>query len=76
MSIAFSPDGKTLASGSADEKVMLWKVPENNDEMAKAEDLDSNQLIKDGCKLAVSYLHSNPNVSENDKFLCDKIDVQ
>jgi WD40 repeat protein len=76
LSIAFSPDGKTLASGSADEKVMLWKVPENNAEIAEAEDSDANQLIKDGCKFAVSYLRYNPNVSKDDRDLCNNIDIQ
>lgn len=70
LSVSFNADGTILASGSADEKIILWKIP-GEQEINEAEKKDLEQLIQEGCKWVSSYLQNNPNVSENDKHLCD-----
>ena len=62
-SVAWSPDGQTLASGSRDGTVILWNF-----------NLDS--LMELGCSWVSDYLKNNPNVSETDRCLCDRIDRQ
>ncbi len=59
-SISFSPDGKTLASGSDDKTIKLWN-------------LDPDFLIRRSCDRIRNYLQHNPNVSESDRRLCDGI---
>jgi WD40 repeat protein/energy-coupling factor transporter ATP-binding protein EcfA2 len=59
-SLSFSPDGKTLASASSDGTVILWNF-----------DLD-NLLVR-GCGLIQNYLQNNPDVSAEDRHLCDDI---
>lgn len=59
-SVTFSPDGKTLASASMDGRVILWNF-------------DLDDLLIRGCNWLRDYLRTNPNISEEDRHLCDDI---
>ncbi|KST63552.1 NACHT and WD repeat domain-containing protein [Mastigocoleus testarum] len=59
-SVTFSSNGKTIASASYDKTVKLWNF-------------DLDDLLVQGCNWARDYLKNNPNVSEEDKNLCDDI---
>ncbi len=72
LSLSFNSQGTILASGSADDKIILWKIP-SDDEITSAENVNLDLLINQGCDWALSYLENNPNVSENDKHLCENI---
>ncbi|MFM6788536.1 MAG: WD40 repeat domain-containing protein, partial [Microcystis panniformis] len=67
-SVNFSPDGKTLVSGSWDNTIKLWNVETDGDLW----DLDA--LMERSCDWVRVYLH-NPNsgVKEEDRHLCDGI---
>ncbi|MEQ9371771.1 MAG: AAA family ATPase [Coleofasciculus chthonoplastes F3-SA18-01] len=62
-SVTFSPDGKTLASASMDGRVILWNF-------------DLDDLLIRGCNWLRDYLRTNPNISEEDRHLCDDIGTQ
>lgn len=59
-SVVFSPDGKTIASGSYDNTVKLWNM-------------DLDDLLRRGCDWARDYLKNNPNVNKDDRHLCDDV---
>jgi WD40 repeat protein len=65
-SVAFSPGGKTIASGSLDSSVKLWNFYPN----------DLDELMIRSCDLLRGYLQTNPNVSDSDRHLCDGIGTQ
>ncbi len=67
-SVNFSPNGKTLVSGSWDNTIKLWNVETDGDLW------DLGALMERSCDWVRAYLH-NPNsgVREEDRGLCDGI---
>jgi WD40 repeat protein/uncharacterized caspase-like protein len=57
-SISFSPDNKVLVSASEDIGITVWN-------------LDLDNLLKQGCDRLHDYLQNNPNVTKEEKHLCD-----
>jgi WD40 repeat protein len=66
--VSFSPDSATLASSSSDKTIRLWRVQGNSTESS-----DIEKLQKQACDRVRDYLKTNPNISEDDRRLCDGI---
>ncbi|MFM6403362.1 MAG: WD40 repeat domain-containing protein, partial [Microcystis sp.] len=64
-SVNFSPDGKTLVSGSWDKTIKLW---------SNETGWDLDALMGRSCDWVRAYLHNpNSDVREEDRGLCDGI---
>ena len=60
--VSFSyPDGQIIASASLDGSIKLWST----------EVLDFDGLVSRGCSMLQNYLNTNPNISQQDRNLCD-----
>jgi WD40 repeat protein len=60
--VSFSyPDGQIIASASWDGSIKFWST----------EILDFDGLLNQGCSMLQDYLKSNPNISPEDRNLCD-----
>ena len=64
ISVSFSPDGKTLVSGSRDKTIKLWNL---------GTDWGLSDLMGRSCDWVRAYLENNINVSKEDRHLCDGI---
>ncbi|MGK7902618.1 MAG: AAA-like domain-containing protein [Hormoscilla sp.] len=60
--VKFTGDGKMLVSTNKDGTGMLWN-------------LDLEDLLKQGCAQLRDYFENNPQLSEGDRHLCDRIGV-
>ncbi|BAZ09989.1 WD-40 repeat protein [Calothrix sp. NIES-4071] len=63
-SVAFSPDGNHLVSGSDDQRVIVWDIKQI---------LNLNFLDR-ACDWVGDYLRTNAEVKQEDRRLCDGID--
>jgi hypothetical protein len=81
MSIAFSPDGKVLASGRLDETetggiIKLWHLYDEEDEEALEILRDSHYKLNSNQKMLLNVLHVNKEAAEKENPVKCKINLR
>lgn len=71
LGVSFSSDCKIIVSSSDDKTVRLWRI--DPEDLTLNLDAKLNNLLQKSCNWIRNYLKTNPNVSESDRTLCDKI---
>ncbi len=61
--VEFTPDGKTLISGSEDNNLMLWNLEKV---------IDSDKVLAYACDLLRDYLKNSAEVDSQDRHLCEQ----
>jgi WD40 repeat protein len=70
-SVHFSPDGQTFISGGDDGTVKLWRVDASPIPIKTKSEESIDKLLKISCDWAEDYLRNSPNVTNEDRALCD-----
>jgi|GEM_PF-570564 len=73
-SVAFSPDGQAIASGSRDGTNQGGNINPTRSNTVILWNLNIDYLLMRGCDLVKDYLKS-PYVNEEDRYLCDDIEL-
>ncbi len=69
--VSFYPDGQTLASASADTKMMLWQLDDIEKLQTEDGSATMSNMLDEACTHLEDYLRTNSNLSDSVRHACD-----